>query len=98
MIREANYEAALSTFLRSNGGNFYLQANLTGKQEILRTNDRTTAESLLPARNEAVRQPDINIQLARAYLAAGDPLNLGRTWQMVMEALVKTKSGGTQDL
>ena len=55
------------------------------------------AESLLHARNEAVRQPELNIQLARAYLAAGDPLSLGRNWQMVMDALVKTKSGVTQE-
>ena len=84
-------------FLRSNGGNFYLQDNLTGKQESLRTTDRAMAESLLHARNEAVRQPELNIQLARAYLAAGDPLSLGRNWQMVMDALVKTKSGVTQE-
>jgi len=58
-------------FLRSNEGNFYLQDNLTGKQESLRTKDRATAESLLHARNEAVRQPELNIQLDNEEAESG---------------------------
>ena len=84
-------------FRRTNGGNYYVQDNITNKQESLRTKDKTTAESLQHARNESVRQPGLNIQLARAYLTGSDALSLGRTWQMVMDDLVRVKSGVTRE-
>jgi hypothetical protein len=46
------------------------QNNETGKQETLRTKDRAAAERILNAKNEATRQPFINLQIARAYLQA----------------------------
>ncbi len=46
---------------------FWVQDNETGKQETLRTKDRFEAERLLNAKNEAHRQPVINLQIARAY-------------------------------
>jgi len=49
------------------------------------------------AQNEAYRQPFLNWQLARTYLAADDPLTLRRTWQMVMEEMTKTKQGSTRE-
>src|SRR5271154_6699521 len=52
------------------GGMFYVQDSATGKQTSLRTKDETEAKSLLNARNEAQRQPVLNLHLARAYLAA----------------------------
>ena len=48
---------------------------------------------LLHSKNEADRQPAINLQIARAYLAAGDPDVMTRTWQVVMDELIKTKQG-----
>lgn len=50
------------------GNVFWCQGNETGKQESLRTKDPGEAERLLHARNEAHRQPVINLQIARAYL------------------------------
>jgi integrase len=66
---------------------FYIQDSATGKQTSLRTKDETEARSLLNARNEATRQPILNLHLARAYLTASDPAFMERTWQTVMEQL-----------
>ncbi|NJM54630.1 MAG: hypothetical protein HC841_00695 [Verrucomicrobiae bacterium] len=66
---------------------FYLQDSATGRQTSLRTKDETEARSLLNARNEAQRQPVLNLHLARAYLAASDPALVQRTWQTVMAQL-----------
>lgn len=80
-------------FLR--GSVFWCQDNQTGKQETLRTKDRATAERLFNAKNEAHQQPVINIQIARAYLMVGDPGIATRTWQFVMDEIVKLKHGET---
>jgi hypothetical protein len=69
------------------GGVFYMQDSATGKQTSLRTKDETEAKSLLNARNEAQRQPVLNLHLARAYLTASDPAFVERTWQAVMDQL-----------
>jgi integrase len=69
------------------GAVFYSQESATGKQTSLRTKDETEARSLLNARNEAQRQPVLNLHLARAYLTASDPAFVERTWQTVMHQL-----------
>jgi hypothetical protein len=46
---------------------FYVENTATGKQTSLRTKDEAEAKSLLKARNEAQRQPILNLHLARAY-------------------------------
>src|ERR1039457_4437782 len=68
-------------------GVFYTEDTTTGKQTSLRTRDETEAKSLLNARNEAQRQPVLNLHLARAYLTASDPAFVERTWQVVMDHL-----------
>src|SRR5277367_3070533 len=60
-------------YRRKKGGRYYLHNELTGKQESLHTNDRAKATRLLHAKNEAGELPAINLQIARAYLAATDP-------------------------
>ncbi len=75
---------------------FWAQDNETGKQETLRTRERVVAERLLHAKNEAHLQPVINMQIARAYLMVGDPQSAKRTWQDVMDEIVKLKHGETQ--
>jgi len=47
-------------------GVFYTEDTAIGKQTSLRTRDETEAKSLLNARNEAQRQPALNLHLARA--------------------------------
>ncbi len=80
-------------FLR--GTIYWIQDNATGKQETLRTKDRLEAQRLFNAKNEAHRQPIINLQIARAYLMVGDPAAAKRTWKDVMAEIVKLKRGET---
>ena len=80
---------------RANGV-FYCEDIATGKQVSLHTEDRVEAERLLHARNEAHRQPMLNLQMARTYLSAADPAIAARTWQDVMAEIVKDKIGSTR--
>lgn len=73
----------------------YCQDTLTGRQQSLRTKDRITAERIVHAKNEAERQPAINLQIARAYLAGSDPEVATRTWVLVMTEMGKLKKGST---
>jgi integrase len=83
-------------YRRKNGGRYYLHNELTGKQESLHTSDRVTATRLLHAKNEAAKQPAINLQIAKAYLAATDESFIKRTWREVMIDFVKVKSGSNR--
>lgn len=77
------------------GNVYWAQNNETGKQESLGTRIRSEAERLLNAKNEAHRQPVINLQIARAYLMVSDPQAATRTWQSVMDEIVKLKHDET---
>ena len=83
-------------YRRKRGGKFYVHDGLTGKQESLGTSDRTEVQRLLHTRNEAERQPAMNLQIARAYLVASDPQIATRTWQFVMDEAGKLKNGPTR--
>jgi len=77
------------------GSTFYVEDTVTDKQRSLHTKDRATGERLVHARNEAEQQPAINLQIARAYLAASDQNIATRTWQVVMDEMAKLKWGPT---
>ena len=53
-------------------GVFYYEDTTTGKQLSLRTKDEAEARTLLNAKNESFRQPVLNRQIARTYLAVTD--------------------------
>ena len=76
-------------------GIFYCEDTSTGKQTSLRTRDRGEADRLLAAKNEAQRQPAMNLQIAQVYLQHGDPALAIRTWQDVMTQIAASKSGST---
>jgi integrase len=78
------------------GGQFYLFDRNTGKRESLETSDEDVARRLLHAKNEAQHQPLINRQIARAYLAVGDPEITRRTWGDVIREIIKFKCDATQ--
>jgi hypothetical protein len=88
--------AKFRLFRRQNGI-FFVQDNESGRQESLRTRDRDEARRLFAARNEAHRQPAINLQIARAYLTATDPKLVSRTWQEVVDQIVAMKDGPTEE-
>ncbi len=46
--------------------------------------------------NEAGQQPAMNLSLARVYLRHSDPLVSTRTWQTVLEEIIRTKTGNNQ--
>lgn len=77
------------------GGTFYAHDNTTGQQTSLRTKDKTEALALFHSKNEAHRQPILNLQIARTYLSASDPEIAKRTWQVVMDEMAKGKTGPT---
>jgi integrase len=77
-------------------GVFYSEDSVTGKQISLRTKDEGEALTLLHSKNEAHRQPVLNLQIARTYLAATDPQMAKRTWQMPMNEMTRGKTGATR--
>jgi integrase len=83
-------------YRRAKTGRFYIHDSVTGKQDSLHTSDRATAMRLLHSRNEAEQQPAVNLQIARAYLAATDKEIGTRVWQYVMDEMAKLKRGETQ--
>jgi hypothetical protein len=82
-------------FQRSNGI-FFIEDRVTRKQASLRTRDKAAAQRIFSAKNESHQQPAINLQIARAYLMAVDPLVANRSWRHVMEEIVKSKTGSTR--
>ena len=75
---------------------YYCEDTQTGAQTSLKTKNRAEASTLLATRNEAYRQPALNLQIARSYLSAADPRTANRTWQEALEAIIETKHGSTQ--
>ena len=85
-------------YLFQRGAVYYVQDGVTGKQQSLQTRDRTEAERLWHARNEAIASPTLNIALARSYLTAHDPKMLARTWQHVLDEFCSRGQPQTQAL
>jgi integrase len=75
---------------------YYAFDNTTKTFESLKTKDRSEAARLLLALNEAGKQPAMNLGLARVYLKHSDPMVSQRTWQHVLDEIIKLKSGPTQ--
>jgi integrase len=73
------------------GGAFYCVDSQTGKRWSLGKITEDEAEQILIARNQAERQPMLNLQIAKAYLAGSDSGINQRTWQQAIEALTATK-------
>jgi integrase len=84
-------------YRRPKGGVFYAHDSETGKQESLGTKDRAEATTLLNAKNESFRQPQLNLHIAKAYLAGTDSGVSTRTWQYALNAIIETKNGSTKD-
>jgi len=80
----------------SRGGTFYCIDKSTGKRSSLKTSDPEEARQLVAAKNQAERQPTLNIHLARAYLAGADQSLSTRTWRQAVEALIETKLPSTK--
>jgi integrase len=73
------------------GGMFYCVDKLTGKRASLKTTDKDAAQQVIDAKNQAERQPVLNLHIAKAYLAGTDNGMATRTWQNALDALINTK-------
>ena len=69
----------------------------TNKRESLGTGDKAEAQRLIDIKNEAVRHVGMNLQIAQVYLQHSDPEMATRTWNEVIERIILTKKGTTQD-
>lgn len=54
------------------GHQFYCVDSETGRRFSLKTKDRDVAEQIVLAKNQSLRQPSLNLQIAKAYLAGTD--------------------------
>ena len=78
------------------GGAFYCVDTQTGKRTSLRTSDGDAAQQIVQAKNQAQRQPVLNLQIAKAYIAGTDSGITTRTWQQAIEVLIATKQGANR--
>lgn len=78
------------------GGHYYCVDTQTGKRTSLGTTNEDEARQLVEAKNNAERQPVLNLHIAKAYLAGTDNGIATRTWQQAIEALTNTKQGANQ--
>jgi integrase len=76
-------------------GVYFAEDTLKGRQQSLRTKDKQEALRLILAKNEAHQQPALNRQIAKAYLLASDAQIGQRTWEYVIEEIMKTKRDTT---
>src|SRR5258707_11183012 len=79
------------------GATFYCVDSETGQRYSLKTKDRDTAEQIVLAKNQSLRQPVLNLQIAKAYLSGTDSGVATRTWHEALNALVETKHGPTKE-
>lgn len=79
------------------GSTFYCVDSETGKRFSLQTKDRDAAEQIVLAKNQSLRQPTLNLHIAKAYLAGTDSGVATRTWQDALNGLVQTKHGSTKE-
>lgn len=81
--------------LGNRGGAFYCKDVITRSRTSLKTKNRVEAERLVLHKNEALRHPLLNRKIGMAYLAGTDSAITKRTWQDVMEDIIKDKQGPT---
>ncbi len=79
------------------GGAFYCVDTQTGKRTSLRGANEAEARQILEAKNQAERQPVLNLQIAKAYLAGSDSGLTKRTWKEAIEALTETKLAANRE-
>jgi len=62
------------------GGTYYCVDSQTGSRTSLGKISADEAEQIVQHKNTALRQPMLNLQIARAYLAGSDSGVTTRTW------------------
>src|SRR5262249_39225038 len=62
----------------------------------LGTQDEEAATQIVQAKNQALRQPVLNLNIAKAYLAGSESGIATRTWQNAFDAIIAMKEGETK--
>jgi hypothetical protein len=75
------------------GGTFYCVDTAAKQRTSLGTSSEEEARQIVQAKNQALRQPVLNLQIAKAYMAGSDPSFVRRMWRDVMAEFVATKTG-----
>jgi len=75
---------------------FYCVDKTTGKRTSLQTTNADEARQIIEAKNQSERQPGLNLQIAKAYLAGTDNGLTTRTWAQGLDSLTNTKQGANQ--
>jgi hypothetical protein len=78
------------------GGIFYCVDTETGKRTSLGTQSEAEATQIVQAKNQALRQPVLNLSIAKAYLAGSESGIATRTWQTAFDSIIQTKHGETK--
>ncbi len=81
----------------SRGGRFYCVDAKTGERFSLQTVNRDAAREIVATKNQAERQPALNLQIAKAYLAGTDSGITKRTWRDAMETLTNSKQAANKE-
>ena len=81
----------------SRGDTLYCVDSTTGKRTSLNTSDEDAAEQIVLAKNQAERQPALNLQIAKAYMSGTDRGTATRTWKDAIESLTAMKQGANQE-
>lgn len=79
------------------GDKFYCVDTTTSKRTSLHTSNEDEAQQIVDAKNQAERQPVLNLQIARAYLAGSDTGINTRTWSAAILALTNSKKGANKE-
>ena len=85
------------TYRGIRGGMYYCVDKTIGKRTSLGTTNEDEARQIVEAKNTATRQPILNLQIAKAYIAGTDSGITTRTWRQAIEALIETKHGANRD-
>jgi integrase len=85
------------TYRGIRGGIYYCVDKTTGKRTSLHTTNEDEAKQIVQAKNTATRQPVLNLQIAKAYIAGSDNGINTRTWHQAIESLTNTKQGANKE-
>lgn len=80
----------------SGGKIWWIQDNQTNKRESLRTADKAGAKRFLDLKNQGHQFTGFHVQMARTHLLVSDPQSSTRTWQAIMDAIIRQKTGSTK--
>ena len=81
----------------SRGGTSYCVDTTMGRRRSLHTSDQADAVRLVHAQNEADRQPVLNLQMAKVYLAGTHGDLITRTWRQAIEEIIASKQGANRE-